>query len=129
MCVWQTFQSNPNHAYAAHHHQPSYFHHLPFTIHDKKTKPQPQNKTTLRTQCVCVMRYLCAMCYVLCVMCQPQWSDPNSIRLRFKYQLNRTIWLQQKKKFSNIERLPNNIFFPLYLATVYNDTAHLMGSL
>jgi len=125
MCVWQTFQSDPNHT-------PATIYHLPFT---KKTKPQPQNKTAVRIQCVCVMCYvICAILYVLCAMCQPQWPDPNSTRLRFKYQLNRTIWRTQKKCCTNWKIAKYTRFFSpvtkqLFLATVYNDTAHLMGSL
>lgn len=66
MCVWQTFQSNPNHAYAAHHHQPSYFHHLPFTIHQEDKAATAEQNHTAHTVRMC---YVLSMCYVLRVMC------------------------------------------------------------
>jgi len=72
------------------------------------------------------------MCYVLCV-------NPNGpIRIPLAYALNIN-WTepfgQHRKNAAQIERLPNTLDFfspvtkPLFLATVYNDTAHLMGSL
>jgi len=114
--------------------QPFASHHLPFTIYQEDKAATAEQNRTAHTVRMC--NVLCYMCFIICAsaMCQPQWPDPNSTRLRFKYQLNRTIWPTQKK-CAQIERLPNTLDFfspvtkPLFLATVYNDTAHLMGSL